>query len=439
MKSYIHQRKTDMKNATLTRQEIIELVHNKCLKQSKAALMLGVSVRQLKRLCKRYHLEGEKGLVRHKRTGGAVNRIDDTTRHQIIELANKKYKGFGPQFMSEKLETDDFINISKEALRQILIAGKIWKPKKEKKKSVHQRRERRSCFGELVQIDGSPHAWFEERAPKCCLIVFIDDATSKIIYLQFEPVESTMAYLKGVKAQVDRYGIPTAYYSDKHSIFKVNNAKTLEVNDTQFERACNRLGVEGICANSPQAKGRVERVNKTLQDRLVKELRLKGIHDMETGNQFLKTYIPLHNQRFAVEPENAQDAHVKNTLATETLDDILSVQSTRKLSKNLELSFNNKIYQVLNEGYGRRLQQSYITVCEHLDGTIHLLHQERRLDYKTIAVRTKVKSVLDEKLLNQHLDAIQHLKRPTKPTLNHPWKTKPCLPNSPYFRDQQSC
>jgi transposase len=426
-----------MKQAALSREEVIELVNDKCLKQSKAAVLLGISVRQIKRLCRDYRLQGTKGLISKKQGQSSPNHIPANIKNKIIELAKEKYKGFGPQLMSEKLETEDTLKISRETLRQILISEKIWKPKKEKKKSVHQRRERRSCFGELVQIDGSPHAWFEDRAPKCCLIVFIDDATSHIIYLQFEPVESTAAYLRGIQSHLTTYGIPLAYYSDKHQIFKVNNAQTLEVNNTQFERVCATLAIEGICAHSPQAKGRVERVNRTLQDRLVKELRLAGISSIIAGNQFLKTYVPLHNQRFAVEPANLQDAHVKNTLATETLDDILSVQSTRKLSKNLELSFNNKIYQVLNEGYGRRLQQSLITVCEHLDGTIHLLHQERRLDYKTISVRTKVKPVLDEKLLNQHLDAIQHLKRPAKPAENHPWRKYDANPAC--FKRSQAC
>ncbi len=416
-----------MKEPISIREEVIKKVIAKSLKQSKAAIELGVSIRHIKRLCHTYRLQGAKGLLSKKEGQPSVNHFPVLTRNQIIKLAKEKYRDFGPTFMSEKLLLRESIKISKETLRQILIAEHLWKPKKEKQKSVHQRRERRACFGELVQIDGSPHAWFEERGSKCCLIVFIDDATSKLIYLQFEPVESTVAYLKGIKTHLNTYGIPGSYYSDKHSIFKVNKL-SLEEPETQFERACKTLGIKGLCANTPQAKGRVERVNQTLQDRLVKEMRLAGINTLEQGNEFLKTYIPLHNQLFAIEPQNSQEAHLANIPDENTLSHILSIQSKRKLSKSLELSFNNTLYQILNEGKGRRLQQSTITVCERLDGTIELLHNKRRLEYKTIALKNKAKPILDEKTLNPYLDQIRHFKQPAKPANNHPWR-KPCLPH----------
>ncbi len=326
--------------------------------------------------------------------------------------------------MGEKLSELDGIKLSKESIRKILIVADLWKGKKTKKKSVHQRRERRACLGELVQIDGSPHAWFEKRGPKCCLILFVDDATSRVLYAHLEPVETTEAYFRGMSSHIKTYGIPLAYYSDKHMIFRVSNAKTEEVNLTQFERACSELGIEGICANSPQAKGRVERKNRTFQDRLVKEFRLAGINTIEAGNAFLSTYLPKHNKQFAVCARNPEDVHMRTIPDDETLAHILSVQWERKLSKNLEISFENTIYQILVEGKGRRLQQSAVIVCQMLNGDTHLLSSTGvQLNYKTLKVRTKdIGSTIDDKSLNAHVDHLIQQKKTVLPSSNHPWR-----------------
>jgi hypothetical protein len=287
-------------------------------------------------------------------------------------------------------------------------------------------RTRRACFGELVQIDGSPHAWFENRGPVCCLILFVDDATSGVLYAQLEPTETTAAYFRGMSAHIKTYGIPLAYYSDRHVIFRVSNAKTAEVNLTQFERACSDLGIEGICANSAQAKGRVERKNRVFQDRLVKEFRLEGISTIEGGNKFLPTYLPKHNKQFSVCAREPNDLHEHSIPDDETLEHILSVQSKRKLSKNLEIGFENTIYQILVEGKGRRLQQSLVTVCQMLNGDTRLLSSMGdKLDYKTLNVRTKSSgATIDDKSLNAHLDNLIQQKKITKPTKEHPWRKR---------------
>lgn len=287
-------------NSEEKRQEMIALVKAKILKQSEAAAVLGISCRQVKRLCRAEREQGAIGLISKRRGQTAPNRINDIIKQQIIILAQSQYVNFGPTFMAEKLREVNNIILSKESLRKMLITAGLWKGRKNKKQSVHQRRERRACFGELVQIDGSPHAWFEERGPVCCLILFVDDATSSVLYAQLEPVETTAAYFRGMRTHLKTYGVPLAYYSDKHMIFRVGNAKTAEVNLSQFERACSELGIEGICANSAPAKGRVERKNRTFQDRLVKEFRLASINTIESGNQFLQTYIPKHNKQFSV-------------------------------------------------------------------------------------------------------------------------------------------
>ncbi len=406
------------------RQEVIALVKTKTLRQSEAATVLGISIRQVKRLCRAERERGAIGLISKRRGHPASNRTSDATKQQVVALAQSKYVDFGPTFMGEKLSELDGIKLSKESIRKILIAADLWKGKKTKKKSVHQRRERRACLGELVQIDGSPHGWFEKRDPKCCLILFVDDATSRVLYAHLEPSETTAAYFRGMSAHIKTYGIPLAYYSDKHMIFRVGNAKTIDVNLTQFERACKELGIKGICANSAQAKGRVERKNRTFQDRLVKEFRLAGINTIEGGNKFLQTYLPKHNKQFSVCAREPEDVHVRSVPDDETLAYILSAQWERKLSKNLEISFENTIYQILVEGKGRRLQQSTVTVCQMLNGDTHLLSSTGvQLNYKTLKVRTKdIGSTIDDKSLNVHIDHLIQHKKTVVLSSNHPWR-----------------
>ena len=204
-------------------------------------------------------------------------------------------------------------------------------------------------IGLMTQLDGSPHDWFEGRGPRCTLLVFIDDATSKIVAMLFTPQECTQAYFDAIENYIKRYGRPIAFYSDKHGIFRINTPEATEksTGDTQLSRALKELDIELICANSPQAKGRVERANKTLQDRLVKEMRLCGISTIEAANAYLPEYIEKHNQRFAKEPACSVDAHRQGLPKDDVLHLIFSSQTTRKLSKNLELSYQNIIYQTL--------------------------------------------------------------------------------------------
>lgn len=405
------------------RQEIIKLIKAKKLKQSAAADALGISIRQVKRLCRATGQQNVSSVPCARRGHPAANRIPVTVKEKIIELAQDTYVGFGPTFMAEKLSERDGINVSHETLRKILIAAGIWKNKRDRKIAVHQSRERRTCFGELIQIDGSPHAWLEERGEKCCLILFIDDATSIVLYAHLEPVETTVAYFRGILSCVKEYGIPLSYYSDRHMIFRVNNAKTAEVEATQFERGCTELGIEGICANSPQAKGRVERANRTFQDRLVKEFRLAGVSDRESGNKFLLTYLPKYNKKFSVCAREPEDMHRHIIPDDEMLQYILSIQEKRSVTKNLEISFENKIYQLVNEGNGHRLQNKKVTVCQMLSGEIHVLSPKGRpLQYRVMAARTKGGAVLDDKSLNAHIDQLKQKKNGVKPSEDHPWR-----------------
>src|SRR3990167_11241659 len=411
-----------MNQKEIDRHDVIKQTCQGLLKQSLAAKRLGLGVRQVRRLCKAYRRDQTQGLI-HKGRGRVSNRkIKDEIQSEIKQLAGTIYAGFGPTFMAEKLLERNQIKIGKEALRQLLIEEGFWKPKREKIKAIHQQRERRASFGELIQIDGSPHDWFEGRGPKCCLIVFIDDATSEILYAHFEKTESMRGYFRGLSSTIKRYGLPLGFYSDRHGIFRVNTGEDPKA-QTQFGRACEQLNIELINARSPQAKGRVERANKTLQDRLTKELRLEKINDMETANKYIiEKYLEKHNKRFGKIARSEEKSFIQNTRTSEEISTILSEQHDRKLSKNLELSFKNKTYQIQNEGKGRRLQQATIKVCKTLDNEIHLLYKGRRLEYKVFEKNEKRPSIVDEKSLNAVYDEKLNSRNISKPSKSHPWK-----------------
>ena len=275
------------------------LEHRVC--QRVASERLGISVRQFKRLVRWWKQAGDAGLVSRQRGRPSNNRLADDVRARISGLLRDKYPDFGPTLAAEKLVELEGIKVSAETIRQTQVRLGLWKPKTRRAKRVFQVRERRLRFGELIQIDGSPHDWFEGRAPRCTLIVFIDDATNRLTALRFAPAETTRAYLETLRSHVLEHGRPLAFYSDRHGIFRVN-AKDSRSGDgkTEFGRVAERLGITPTHALTPQAKGRVERANQTSQDRLVKEMRLRGIASIEAANAFLPTCIATWNEKFAV-------------------------------------------------------------------------------------------------------------------------------------------
>lgn len=344
------------------------------LGQREASARLGIGVRQFKRLVRRWREAGDAGLVSRRRDRGAPNRLDVGIRERVKVLLTDKYLDFGPTLASEKLLELDGIAVSRESVRRLQIELKLWKPKRRRARRVFQLRERRPRFGELIQIDGSPHDWFEGRGPRCTLIVFIDDATGRLTSLRFVPAETTRAYLETLRAHVLAHGVPLAFYSDRHGIFRVN-AKDAESGDgkTEFGRVSERLDIEPIQALTPQAKGRVERANQTLQDRLVKEMRLRNICSMEAGNGFLPTFIETHNKRFAVPPRDLASAHRPWTDTPEALDDLLARREERVLSKALTFSSAGTKYCVKTDGPGTALRGAKVTLHHFIGGgmTVH--------------------------------------------------------------------
>ena len=260
-----------------------------------------------------------------------------------------------------------------------------WQTRSQKLKRAYQPRNRRDCYGELIQIDGSDHDWFEGRGPKCTLLVYIDDATSDLMELLFVPEESTFAYFKATQSYLLKHGKPVAFYSDKHSVFRVNQSNTKGKGDkvTQFGRALTDLNIDIICANTSQAKGRVERANKTLQDRLVKELRLQGINDIDSANQFLPGFIKQYNQKFHKPPLRDNNLHRPLTDENKAnLGETFSWQEARTLSNNLTIQYDKVMYLIEDTPETRLLKRKKVMVYDHPDRPIVIKHGDTTLPYK---------------------------------------------------------
>jgi transposase len=406
-----------MSNQEITRLEIMQRLRDKRLKQFEAARMLGISVRQVKRLFRAFKAHGAVGLVSQRRGRPSNNRLDPGIMQKAIDLIYERYQDFGPTLAHEKLTEVHGLKLSDESVRQLMVTEGLWKPKRAKRPPVHQMRERRACFGELVQIDGSDHEWFEGRAPRCTLLVYIDDATGQLGELWFVPEETFFAYCEASRHYFERYGKPVAFYSDKHGIFRVNQPRPLGTTSglTQFGRAMQELDVEIICANTPQAKGRIERANQTLQDRLVKELRLRGISDISSANAFLPEFCQDYNHRFAVAPRSNHDAH-RPLLKSENLDIILTHQKTGTLSKNLTVQYNKVIYQIQTNRPGYALRNAKVTICENTKGEVTILYKNKPLVYTIFHRSPRQAEVVDAKTLNHRF------KDPKPPSANHPWR-----------------
>jgi len=406
-----------MSTKELTRLEVMQRLKEKRLSQKEAANLLGMSVRQVKRLWRKYQKDGVKGLVSKRRGQPSNHRLDEKTTRQVLGLLKERYSDFGPTLAHEKLSEVHDMRISRESVRKLMVEEGLWKPRRGKKPPVHQMRERRACLGELVQIDGSEHAWFEERGPKCTLLVFIDDATGKLLELRFVESESFFAYCEASRHYFERCGKPLAFYSDKHGVFHVNTPQTIGVGEgmTQFGRAMKELDVQIICANSPQAKGRVERANQTLQDRLVRELRLRNISSIEPANAFAPEFCEDFNRRFAVSPRSDHNAH-RPLLDTENLDLIFSRQKTGILSKNLTVQFDKVIYQIQSDRPDYALRKAQVTICQDAKGVVTILYKNKPLAYTTFKKLPRQAEVVDTKNVNC---AIQ---LPKSPAPNHPWR-----------------
>lgn len=405
----------------------MELLTAGKIDQKEAGKMLAVSVRQIKRILRRYRTLGLPGLISKKRGQVSNRRMDKTIRTTAITMIGEQYHDFGPTLAAEKLAELHDIHLSVETVRQIMIAAGYWKPKKGAAICVHPMRERRARLGELVQIDGSPHDWFEGRADRCTLLVFIDDATGKLLQLRFAPTETTLGYMHALHDHIVAHGLPVALYSDKHSIFRINAKDADPEAETQFGRATRELGIECIHANSPQAKGRVERANQTLQDRLPKEMRLARISDIAGANNWLPGFVASFNRRFAVIPKDAADAHIGYPGSADELTNILSVQTTKTLSKNLSFQHECNLIQVKTSGTGLAMRGAKVTLHDHFDGTRVLRWRNRKYTYTTLTNAQRKTAEADGKTINPRVEEAIAKRYTTdierhKPAAGHPWR-----------------
>ncbi|MGF7056333.1 hypothetical protein GGC47_005556 [Bosea sp. OAE752] len=372
-----------MSHAELDRVQVLRDVVAERISVGDAAQLLHLTHRHVFRLLQVYRRRGPVGLVSQKRGKPSNRSYPPTVRTQALALIRANYPDFGPTLAAEKLAERHGLRLGVETVRRWMIADGIWRDRRERLKPVHQPRYRRDCVGELVQIDGSQHWWFEDRGPQCTLLVFIDDATSRLMHLQFVTAESTFDYFAATRSYLQRHGKPVAFYSDKHATFRVNKVGATGGNGmTQFGRALDQLNIDIICANVPQAKGRVERANGTLQDRLVKELRLAGISSLEAGNAFLPGFMEDFNRRFAKVPFNDKDLH-RPLAGDDDIDEAFAWKEERTVSQNLTLQYDKMLFILEPTPVTRTLARQRVTIYDYPDGRFAIRHQGLDLPYRT--------------------------------------------------------
>src|SRR3954454_3494062 len=388
-----------------------------------AATVLALSARQVHRLLRRYREYGAGGLTHRARGRRASNRIKAAVREHAIELVRTNYPDFGPTLAAEVLAEKHDLVVSRETLRTWMTTAGLWLSRRQRR-HFHQPRLRRECLGELVQIDGSEHRWFEGRADPCTLLVFIDDATSRLLQLRFVRSESAFAYFEALQGYLEAHGCPVAFYSDKHSVFRVARKEAKGGQGmTQFGRALAELNIEILCANSSQAKGRVERVNRTLQDRLVKELRMAKISDIAAANAFLPGFIQRFNARFAVAPACPKDRHRPLNIAADRLRDILCHREQRYVGQQLTLSYERKRIILVENETTAKLAGQHVDTYAFADGRLEVRWKGLSLPFTVFDKDQRVThaAIVENKRLGEVLAFIksqQDQRPPPRPKTN---------------------
>ncbi len=404
----------------INRHKIAEKLINKKISEEAARKMMGLkSVRQVRRIKKRVLDQGIEG-IRHKSRGRPGNRkFTNAFIKKTMTTLKERYSDFKPTFASEKLLENHNIKINKESLRQLMIAWGLWKPKLRKQPGKRRVwRSRMDNYGEMQQFDGSYHNWLEDRGGESCLLLTVDDATGKITKAKLDQNEGVIAVFNFWLEYFEQHGLPCSIYLDKFSTYKINHPSAVDNKDlkTQFERAMNQVGVKTITAHSPEAKGRVERMNGTLQDRLVKELRLAGISTIEEANKFLETYIHKFNKQFAVVPKQQENLHksIDKRLKAQ-LPQILSVQSQRKVNNDYTIMFKNQFFQLDEKQSTTVFKKDTVIVEERLTGKVEINLKGHLLNYQVLPERPK-------KMKDIPLVALTNRPAPYIPPENHPWR-----------------
>jgi hypothetical protein len=328
-----------------------------------------------------------------------------------LQIVREHYADFGPTLACEMLSERHKLELSTETLRKLMIEAGLWVPRSAQRSALHQPRERRACLGELVQIDGSRHPWFEQRGAECALLVYVDDATGRILQLHFAETESTSSYFEATRCYIERHGKPLAFYADRAAVFRSASANRRA--PTQFQRALDELGIELICANSPQAKGRVERLNRTLQDRLVKELRMDAIDSIEAANAWCDQFVERYNRRFARAPRSKLDLHVPRR-PSDDLARILAMRETRKLSVKLTVQHGTRKYLLKDAPELRALIGQTVAIHTYKDGSVELRTNGIVLPYATLELPPSARPIdVDSKTVHNAVDQLE-LKKKTR-------------------------
>ena len=362
--------------------EILERLLQKEITQEQAGLMLKISERQVRRKLKKFLKGGIKGLI-HKGKGRPSKRmIDPGLKKRALQEVAKKYSDYGPTLAAEMLADHTGIELIPQTLRRFMMEAGMWK--KGYKREIHRQwRDRKDRYGEMQQLDGSEHDWFEGRAPYCTLIKFVDDATSKITWAEFAPSESFCSLANATKNYLLKNGKPLALYTDRGKVFKVNIHNELDEFLTAYERILKELGIRLHHALSPQAKGRIERSFRTDQDRLVKLMRLKKISSIEEANQFLQEfYIPYYNGKFSVPAKLAGDVHL--SLQGVDLDDAFSLRSIRVVNNDWTVQYNNHFFQLHKKQPRVVRPKEKVYVRERTDGTIFIVMRGCKLNFSEL-------------------------------------------------------
>jgi transposase len=401
-----------MRQEELKRLHLIRQVIEKVLTQIEAGNLLSLSTRQIRRIAKRVLKEGDKGVIHKSRGHPSPNAIEEDIKAKALQLCTTKYEGFNPTLAAEKLFEINGIEISRETLRTWFKENDI--PYQTRKKRPHRNwRERRHHFGAMEQVDGSHHDWFENRGPKCVLMGYIDDANNNV-FARFYDSEGTFPFMDSFKRYIRKYGLPQSVYIDRHAAYKVNREPSIEDQlnnrepESQVQRALGELGVEPIFAHSAPAKGRIERLFRTFQDRLVKEMRLKGVKSVQEGNKILKDYLPVYNKRFMVEALEKGNLHRPLPKGI-NLDKILCRKTEHPLNNDSTILHDKKLYHILNKVYAKK-----VMVEERIDGRLLITYKDKELKYRLIIQRPIKKS---EPVRQQAYIAT----KAHKPAADHPW------------------
>jgi len=408
-----------MSTQEVKRLKIMPKVLDRQLTQAKAGEVLGISERQVRRLVKRIREQGAKGLVHRNRGRPSPHKMPKERENVIGLVIEENYHDFGPTLASEKLWERHGIKVGREKLRQIMISKGIWRVRR-KKRETHQWRERKHYYGEMIQMDGSHHDWLEGRGPEMVLMGYVDDATGRA-YGRFYDYEGLYPAMDSFERYIRRYGLPVSVYLDKHSTYKTMRQPDLdellrgETAATQYERACRELGVEVIHAHSPQAKGRIERAFGTLQDRLIKEMRLASISTKEEANEFLERYLPIYNKRFGKEPLREADLHRRLPRGVR-LRDIFCIQGRRTITNGYIVKWRGRMFLIEDPTIVQRRRK--VEIREHFDGAITIKFKGRYLKHKEIKDQ---KPVVEQEVKKE---AAEPVKKKSKyiPPADHPWR-----------------